>query len=124
MATTARVEKLPRKVSFDLNGVIATAPTAQEVKEGQNAIKPDVTIPDGYQFDGWFLEPECINQYDFSKPVTDDLTLFAGWSFEVLFDGNGVTMVKVPATQKIKRNTKCGICIMRIVGFFAHFMLN
>ncbi|MBR4760452.1 MAG: InlB B-repeat-containing protein, partial [Lachnospiraceae bacterium] len=104
MATSAKVEKLPRKVSFDVNGVTVTAPSTQEVKEGEKAAQPDITPPDGYQFDGWFLEPECVNKYDFSKPVMDDLTLYALWSFEVLFDGNGVTMVKAPSAQKIKRN--------------------
>ena len=36
---------------------------------------------EGYQFAGWFTEPECINEWDFNQvPVIDEeFILYAGW---------------------------------------------
>ena len=32
-----------------------------------------------YTFRGWYLEPECINAYDPSKAVTEDISVYADW---------------------------------------------
>ncbi len=67
-------------VTFDLNGKPGTAPVSQNVADGKTAAIP-VTDPaaDGLEFTGWYIEKECINKYDFSAPVTDNITLYAGW---------------------------------------------
>jgi uncharacterized repeat protein (TIGR02543 family) len=45
---------------------------------------------EGYRFDGWFREPEMVNQWNFSHSVTGDMILYARWSlaYNVIFDPN------------------------------------
>ena len=44
---------------------------------------PDPTC-EGYNFTGWYTEPECINKFNFSiSPVIEEnqiLILYAGWN--------------------------------------------
>ena len=54
-----------------------TTTPAQTVNDGATATAPKDPARDGYTFDGWFLDGE---KYDFSKPVTRDITLVARWS--------------------------------------------
>lgn len=43
-------------------------------------VKPADPTRDGYTFGGWFTDEACTQAYDFSTPVTADLTLFAKWT--------------------------------------------
>lgn len=54
-----------------------TSTPAQTVNDGATATAPQDPTRDGYAFDGWLLNGE---KYDFSKPVTKDITLVAKWS--------------------------------------------
>ena len=90
-------------VSFDANGH-GTAPAAITVPAGAPAPEPaDDPTETGWTFCGWYTEPECTNKYDFSTPVTADVTLYAKWvegtivtSYTVTFDGNGVGPAPAP----------------------------
>ena len=68
-------------VTFDANGKDAAMPDSQRVKEGKAATEPS-TQPQckGYTFGGWFTDEACTQTYDFSTPVTADLTLYAKWT--------------------------------------------
>lgn len=68
-------------VTFDANGKDAAMPDSQRVKEGKAATEPS-TQPQckGYTFGGWFTDETCAQAYDFSMPVTADLTLYAKWT--------------------------------------------
>ena len=66
------------KVSFDTTGG-SQAPQPQQVPYPYGRVQrpsPDPTRS-GYQFDGWFTGNIA---YDFSKPVTENLTLTARWT--------------------------------------------
>ena len=54
---------------------------AQTVVHGGTAARPkgDPTC-EGYTFGGWFTDEACTAAYDFSTPVTRDLTLYAKWT--------------------------------------------
>lgn len=67
-----------------------TSTPAQTVNDGATATAPQDPTRDGYAFDGWLLDGE---KYDFSKPVTEDITLVAKWS--------KVKPVPVPATHTV-----------------------
>ena len=59
-------------------------PDQQRITGGRQATRP-ITDPakDGFLFDGWFLkdaEGDSKVAYDFSQPVTGDITLVAHWS--------------------------------------------
>lgn len=43
-------------------------------------VKPADPTRDGYTFGGWFTDEACTQAYDFSTPVTADLTLYAKWT--------------------------------------------
>lgn len=68
-------------VTFDANGKDAAMPDSQRMKEGKAATEPS-TQPQckGYTFGGWFTDEACTQAYDFSAPVTADLTLYAKWT--------------------------------------------
>lgn len=88
-------------VTFDVQGH-GTAPEAQQIKYGDTATEPAEPSAEGYSFAGWYTDPECTNEYDFSIPLTEDITLYALWLADavITFDvqGHGTA----PETQKIK----------------------
>lgn len=48
----------------------------------------------GYRFDGWYTAPNGGNKYDFSTPLTGNVTVYAHWvgnGYTVRFAGNGAT---------------------------------
>lgn len=65
-------------VTFDSNyeGGDSTAVT---VKIGEQVSQPVSPARDGYIFDAWYTESECINAFDFSTEIKNSLTLYAGW---------------------------------------------
>ena len=73
----------PHTVAFDSAGG-KPAPGQQQITIGKQATRP-ITDPakDGFLFDGWFLKDakgDSKVAYDFSQPVTGDITLVAHWS--------------------------------------------
>lgn len=75
----AGVNEYVFKVSFDENGH-GTAPASQNVEIGNNATEPASPTASGYTFGGWYLEAECTNAFDFTTPITEDITLYAKWT--------------------------------------------
>ena len=68
-------------VSFNANGKDAAMPDSQRVKEGKTATEPaDKPQFKGYTFGGWYTDEACTEAYDFSTPVTADMTLYAKWT--------------------------------------------
>ena len=64
-------------VSFDsLGGSSIDTKTADY---NTTITKPENPTKTGYTFAGWFTDYDCNNTYDFTTPVTGDLTLFAKW---------------------------------------------
>lgn len=53
---------------------------SQTVAAGTPAAQPQAPVLAGYIFSGWFTGPSYREAYDFSTPVTADLTLFAQWT--------------------------------------------
>ena len=92
-------------VTFDSNGH-GTAPTSQTVESGKMATKPADPTASGWSFGGWYKEAACTNAFDFSTPITGDITLYAKWTekddggdeppvvtkFTITYNLNGGTM--------------------------------
>ncbi|MGN1109549.1 MAG: bacterial Ig-like domain-containing protein [Oscillospiraceae bacterium] len=72
------VEFVRYTVTFD-DG--SETPATERVIEGNAVAEPssDPTAPVGKQFCGWYADEECNTKYDFDLPVTEDITLYAGW---------------------------------------------
>ena len=81
----AQWKKKDYVVNFDLNGMDAEPrpdpyPTGPE--KDYKVEKPvKDPIAEGHIFDGWYKEPECINEWDFDRDhvVEESTTLYARW---------------------------------------------
>ncbi len=62
-------------VTFDYAGGTGTASDIS-VPSGGNVAAPEDPVKEGFQFDGWYSGDE---RFDFSSPVTDNITLTAHW---------------------------------------------
>ena len=73
----------PHTVTFDSDGG-NPVPDPQRITIGKQATRPTSSpAKDGFLFDGWFLKDakgESKVAYDFSQPVTADISLVAHWS--------------------------------------------
>lgn len=66
-------------VAFNSNGGSACDTKFVATADG-NLVKPADPTRDGYTFGGWYTDEACMQAYDFSTPVTADLTLYAKWT--------------------------------------------
>ncbi len=81
-------------VTFDGNGgsQITTGTAKYETPVAQPTEAPTRV---GYTFAGWYADAACTKEYDFSAPVTGDLTLYAKWdanTYTVTFDAGKGTV--------------------------------
>lgn len=95
-------------VTFDSasGGNVAT----QNVEHGKCATRPANPAKPNNSFAGWYVGDK---EYDFSTPVTGNITLKAHWTeltttYKVTFDGNGDGVTGLPATNpvSVNRNAK------------------
>ncbi len=81
----------------------------QKINYNEKAAKPakDPT-KDNCTFDGWYTDKIFTTAFDFTTPITQNITIYAKWlvdedSFEVKFETSGGTDI---ATQVLKENEK------------------
>ena len=63
-------------------------PTSQNVKYNGTANDPGKLSEDGYTFIGWYTDHTCTTEFDFTKPITSNTTVYAKWTakdYEVSF---------------------------------------
>jgi uncharacterized repeat protein (TIGR02543 family) len=81
-------------VSFNSNG--GSAVPSQIVDSGGTANRPADPTRSLYTFDDWYSNTGLTTVYDFSTPVTGDITLYAKWNpvgYTVSFNSNGGSAV-------------------------------
>ncbi|MDE6294160.1 MAG: leucine-rich repeat protein, partial [Clostridiales bacterium] len=81
-------------VMYGLIGSTMSAPT-------------DVPTRYGYKFDGWYVDEECYNAFNFGTFPTNNATLYAGWGSDpefgyVSYYGNGELL----RTEPVKKTDK------------------
>ncbi len=64
-------------VTFNTMGGLSV--DAQTVMAGEACVQPADTLRAGYTFGGWYADYDCTVAYDFSKPITGNITIFAKW---------------------------------------------
>lgn len=64
-------------VTFNTNG--GTPEPESQIRANAAATKPADPTRSGYVFAGWYTDEACTAAYDFTKPVTDSVTLYAKW---------------------------------------------
>ena len=66
--------------------------------------KPTIPQVEGYTFDGWYTDKNYTTEFDFTKPITGNTTVYAKWTakdYEVSFiTEHG----KTPTSQNVKYN--------------------
>lgn len=92
------------KVTFNSNE--GTKVAEQEIDKDGKATKPADPTRKGYTFKGWYTDNGVfVNEFDFTKPVTENVTLYAKWEedkpavptkedlyiSDIEYDGNYVT---------------------------------
>ncbi len=82
LARFCKEEKSSRQftITFDLNYGESPVYQTQKVENGKSAVKPADPTRSGYAFAGWHAKKEGGSPYDFTSPVTGDLTLYALWT--------------------------------------------
>lgn len=65
-------------VSFETGDADALV-ASQNVKENEPATRPEDPEWEGHVFSGWYIDPEYTEAYDFARPVTKDIILYAKW---------------------------------------------
>ena len=65
-------------VSFNSNG--GSAVNSQNISNGTTATAPSAPIRTGYSLVGWYTDNALTTAFDFTIPITGDLTLYAKWS--------------------------------------------
>ena len=81
-------------VDFVLNG--GTMKNTEQIVVAGGTVAFEEPTRENYLFMGWFTDAACTQRYDFSTPVTGDLTLYAKWRLSVISgtasDGTIVTI--------------------------------
>lgn len=91
--TSLKNQPVYRNVGFDMKGGRPILRTVRVI-DGRPVTKPGDPVRDGYRFAGWLLGGR---PYDFSQPVTRNITLTASWtsigSHAIVFDSAGGTFI-------------------------------
>lgn len=80
------VKSQAHRVKFDTQG--GSSVKDQTPASGSTITRPADPTREGYTFAGWFTDEACTEAYDFSSPVTADVTLYAKWVKKAA-DNNG-----------------------------------
>ncbi len=56
----------------------------QTVIEENCALEPDSPTLENYTFEGWFTDSDLTGKFDFTTPITSDITLYAKWEKETV----------------------------------------
>ncbi|MEE0110874.1 MAG: InlB B-repeat-containing protein [Oscillospiraceae bacterium] len=67
-----------RTVSFETNGGSTVEP--QSVRYGGTAQQPEDPVREGFVLEGWYADEALTSRFDFTTPITDQITLYAKWA--------------------------------------------
>lgn len=90
----AHYEKTPatqtHKVTFD-DCLESTKNQVVEVADGETVARPADPVCESWTFLGWYTDTQLTQEFDFSTPVTADMTLYAKWQQNAEQPGEGTT---------------------------------
>ena len=96
------MRELTYSVTFDAQG--GTDTSTVTVASGNKVPQPDEPTRNGHVFEGWFLDAEGTQSWDFNTDMVEaDLTLYAKWTvarYTITFDARGGS--PVPSTQTVQ----------------------
>ena len=68
----------PVTVSFVTNSDTTIDPIT--IDYGATITKPEDIVNKGFTFEGWFIDSEFNEAFDFDTPIVEDITLYAKWT--------------------------------------------
>lgn len=110
-------------VSFDTDG--GSEIEAASVLENEKVLKPANPEKVGFEFKGWYSDPERLTVYDFESTVTGDMTLYGDWlkSEVALIDfnvselaANGIEWDATTKTLDITNATGSAVLYFNVAG--------
>lgn len=90
-------------VTFNTNG--GTPEPESQIRANLPATKPDDPTRSGYVFAGWYTNEACTAAYDFTKPVTDSVTLYAKWEAAPRYYYNSGTTTDTDNADEDKKDS-------------------
>lgn len=90
-------------VTFNTNG--GTPEPESQIRANLPATKPDDPTRSGYVFAGWYTDEACTAAYDFTQPVTDNITLYAKWEAAPRYYYNSGTTTDTDNADKDKKGS-------------------
>ena len=112
--STNKIEEKDFGYSVVFNSQCGTSvDTLVNVAAGTLISEPKDIKRDGYIFEGWFKEKECVTLWDFGKDkVTEDTVLYAGWSVDENYfvsitfkvPGHENQIIYLPQGSKLPKN--------------------
>ena len=76
--------KVVNSYTVTFNSMGGSEQSSVKVYYGDLVTIPNMPVLQGFIFEGWFKEEDCINEWDFAtETITDDLTLYAKWTEEL-----------------------------------------
>lgn len=107
----AHYEKTPatqtHKVTFD-DCLESTTNQVVEVADGETVARPADPVCEGWTFLGWYTDTQLTQEFDFSTPVTADMTLYAKWQQNAEQPGEGTTDDGTNDTMSTETPTAAG----------------
>lgn len=107
----AHYEKTPatqtHKVTFD-DCLESTTNQVVEVADGKTVARPADPVCEGWTFLGWYTDTQLTQEFDFSTPVTADMTLYAKWQQNAEQPGEGTTDDGADGTTSTETPTAAG----------------
>lgn len=88
-------------VTFNSNG---GSDVPEQIRANAAATKPD-SRKAGYTLVGWYTDEACTAAYDFTKPVTDSVTLYAKWKAAPRYYYNSGTTTDTDNADKDKKGS-------------------
>lgn len=89
-------------VTFNSNG---GSDIPGQIRANAAATKPADPTRSGYVFAGWYTDEACTAAYDFTQPVTDNITLYAKWEAAPRYYYNSGTTTDTDNADKDKKGS-------------------
>lgn len=111
---------------FDINGGTSATPTQQTIEKYKKGDYPGDAERENYEFLGWYTAPTGGELYDWAKPVTQDMTLYAQWRLKPLTytveyleagTNNKLASDRVVASPALQLNQKITERALGITGY-------
>lgn len=99
----------PVTVTYETDGVSEI--TSMTVSSGDIVQQPADPTKEGFTFVAWYKDPSRTEKYDFEQPVTESITVYAGWK-EIIPEGETVYIFSEGADGTWTRGSKTPFAII------------